>query len=197
MASRWARQKKARTIPLLNFNQTWPAILSGDKTESTHLVTGGAQVTVKPYTSIIQAVYLNDRLKWRIGDHYAIQPAPTAHALYWKPSATDPQTPVVYSSLGISKPPPDDRWIRAEIILQDIDIIEMGEMTAQNVINEGYYALGGNHGGPMKWFASHWRAHHGQLDKAQLVFRLRFELKHREVLYGIQSASLAQVQRFS
>ncbi len=187
------------------YQYTWPAIFSGDKIESTRLLSAGSQVVLRPYTSQIQALYVNGRKQIEVGGRYAVQPARGAFALYWKPSPARDGRAIIFSSTG-KLIPVGGGWRRAEIEIKSINIVTLGELmrpddlsdlSELNLYYEGYLALGGNHGGPQNWFKSVWETMHGPLNKSLEVVRYRFDLVGREVLCGLKNENAVELQRLA
>lgn len=177
------------------FEHTWPAVLNGDKTETSRIALAGSSVTLEPFTSTIKEVYAGGRLRWKVGNTYAVQPRRARFALYWKPSPAGDGGVLVYSSTGVVKPPKGAGWQRATIKVLSIEVQELGETTEQNAYREGYLTLCGNHGGPLLWFKGLWKSLYGQWDTKQLIFRLRFELVGKEQLHGLEDSDVVGVQR--
>jgi hypothetical protein len=55
------------------FQYTWPQVVRRNKTATRRLINSGEQAVRGPHNKII-SVQVNDRVKWRIGAPYAVQP---------------------------------------------------------------------------------------------------------------------------
>lgn len=66
------------------FQHTWEMVLSGRKTRTCRVVKGGDAVTTNGNGEIVQVLsYKNgrSRVRWQVGDTYAVQPQRTAKAI--------------------------------------------------------------------------------------------------------------------